>query len=104
MPRVKWSQTPEFYTFPAKDPDAKLQYSINWIDFLGGAGGDTITDSEWIDVSDGITESDPTNDATSTSIWLEAGTDGETAQITNRITTAAGSIQDLTFKVPIAHT
>lgn len=82
-----------------KDPDAILDYSIDWSDWLGA---DTISQSEW-DVPTGITESTPapSNTNTTTTIWLEGGSVGTAYAIRNRITTAAGRVEDQTIYIRI---
>lgn len=78
-----------------KDPNARLDYGFDWSEWLNG---DTITNSTWI-VTAGLTSDTPTNTTTVTKIWLSAGTLGELYTVTNRITTAAGRIDDRSFTV-----
>lgn len=80
-----------------KDPDAFLDYGRNWASWLGD---DTIVASDWI-VPDGITEETASFTTTTTTIWLSGGTVGETYDLTNRITTADGRIDDRTFSIKI---
>lgn len=80
-----------------KDPDAKLDYKIDWSDWLDG---DTISTSTWI-VPSGITEESSTNTNTTTTIWLSGGTHAVKYKVVNRITTAAGRIEDRSFHVKI---
>jgi len=86
--------------WPDKDPDALLDHEINWAAWLEG---DTIAESDWI-VPSGITK-DPDKGDTFTDtvavIWLSGGTEGEKYELTNRITTAAGRIDDRTASVKI---
>lgn len=87
-------------SWPTKDPDSKLDYGINWLSWLDG---DTISASTWI-VPAGITKDPVLADdftATTTRIWLTGGTAGTTYELTNRITTAAGRIQDHSVKVKV---
>jgi hypothetical protein len=83
-----------------KDPDEKLDYGFDWSSALGT---DTISNSTWIAPS-GITTSSPTNNDTTTTVWLEAGTDGADYVIVNRITTAAGRIFEASFLVLLRST
>lgn len=88
--------------WPDKDPDALLDYEMEWGDWLDG---DTISNSEWI-VPAGITKDpvkgDRVSDAgTETIIWLQGGTEGQKYILTNRITTAAGRIDDRTVTLKI---
>lgn len=80
-----------------KDPDAVLDYKIDWSDWLQN---DTISTSIWI-VPDGITEDSSTNTSTVTTIWLSSGVSSVKYKIVNRITTAAGRTEDRTFYVKI---
>lgn len=85
-----------------KDPDAILDYVIDWAAFLGT---DTISTSTWV-VPTGITlgtgGTAPTNTTTTATAWLSSGTAYQTYRITNRITTAGGRTQDQSFILAIA--
>ena len=85
------------YYAPEKDPDAVLDYAIDWEKWLNG---DTIATSEWT-VPAGIVAGARSNTDTTTTIWLAGGTVGETYAIENRITTLGGRIQDQPFKITI---
>lgn len=89
-----------FKAWPDKDPDAVLDFEMKWGDWLEG---DTIANSEWI-VPDGISKDPDKGDTktdTTTVIWLSGGTEGEKYTLTNRITTAAGRIDDRSATVKI---
>lgn len=79
----------------SKDPDAKLDYTVDWTKWLAG---DTISKSEWI-VPDGLNGEDDSNTSTTATIWLSGGTAGHEYTVTNRITTAAGRVNDRSFKI-----
>jgi len=81
-----------------KDPDAKLDYQVNWATWLAG---DTISISSWV-VPTGITQTTTSNTTTTATIWLEGGTIGRSYDVVNRITTAAGRINDRTIRIYIA--
>lgn len=81
-----------------KDPDATLDYQIDWSSWL--ATGETISSSAWI-VPDGLTEVSDSNTTTTATIWLSGGTDGESYRITNRVTTTAGRTDDRTITLLI---
>jgi hypothetical protein len=83
------------YYAPDKDPDAVLDYTIDWGDWLGE---DTLATSEWT-VPDGITAGATSITGTTTTIWFSGGEVGETYTIHNRITTAGGRTNDQTFKI-----
>lgn len=80
----------------SKDPDAKLDYAIDWSSWL--AAGETITASAWT-VATGITEVISSFNDTTTKIWLSGGTAGTTYTIANTITTSDGRIDERTFDV-----
>lgn len=82
-----------------KDPDARLDYTRDWSDWLALVD-DTIESSEWI-VPEGITGNDMSHTDTSTTIWLQGGATGQKYDVTNRIVTAGGRTDDRTFTVQI---
>ena len=92
---------PPLKTF-IKDPDSKLDYTLDWSKWLGS---DTISTSTWLfDPSTGLTDTAPTVDtaAKRTTVFLAGGSVGTTYRVTNRITTAAGRIVDRSFNLLIA--
>lgn len=78
-----------------KDPNATLDYSINWEDWLAG---DTITVSNWTATA-GITIESASNTTTLASVWLSGGTARDNYTITNAITTAGGRIDDRSISI-----
>jgi len=88
--------------WPDKDPDALLDYELEWGDWLDG---DTISNSEWIvpaGITKDATKGDRVSDAgTETIIWLRGGAEGQKYTLTNRITTVAGRIDDRTVTLKI---
>lgn len=80
-----------------KDPNAVLDYRVDWSTWLDG---DTIATSTWI-IPAGITKNSDTNSTTATTIWLSGGTVGIRYELTNRITTAGGRTEDRTIKVSV---
>lgn len=78
-----------------KDPDAVLDYEVDWTAWLGD---DTIASSIWL-VGTGITQETASNTTTSATIWLSGGTAGSAYQVTNRITTTAGRVNDKTLTI-----
>lgn len=80
-----------------KDPDALLDYEIDWATWLNG---DQITVSSWA-VPAGITSPTDTNTTTTTTIWLSGGTAGQWYDCVNHITTAAGREDDRTLAIYI---
>lgn len=74
-------------SWPSKDSDEVLDYSLNWSQALAG---DTIVTSVWSINGDGLIENHKTNSSTVATIWLESGTTNTTYTVTNTIGTAAG--------------
>lgn len=85
-----------------KDPDAVLDYELNW-DATGQSvlDGDTIDTSTWI-VEAGLTKASESNTTTTAKVWLSGGTEGTTYRVTNRIETAGGRVLDQSFDVRVA--
>lgn len=86
----------------AKDPDSKLDYTLDWSKWLGS---DTITVSAWIlDPDDGsLIQSAGSVDGAGkrATVWLEGGVVGS-YRVTNRVTTTAGRIADRSFTLIVA--
>ena len=78
--------------WPNKDPDAVLDYQVDWTSWLDG---DTIATSTWV-VPAGITEDSSSNTTLVTTIWLSSGTVGDRYEVLNRITTDGGRTDDRT--------
>jgi len=77
-----------------KDPDADLDYGIDWSDWL--PDGDSVQTSTWI-----ITGPDSTLvagvtsvDGNQTTVWLSGGTLGQVYTVTNRVVTTEGRTDD----------
>lgn len=83
-----------------KDPDSKLDYTVNWAAWLGT---DTIASSAWV-VPTGLTQVSVSSTTTTATIVISGGTAGQTYMITNRITTTQGRIDDRTAIIYIAPT
>lgn len=79
-----------------KDPDAKLDYSLDWSTYL--ETGETISTSTW-EVAAGITKVSDVKSGTLTTIWLSGGTEGERYQLRNLIVTSAGRQDQRSFDV-----
>ena len=81
-----------------KDPDAKLDYGMDWTDWLKT---DTITDSIWEVSSPDLIMSNPSKTNTVTTVWLAGGVAEKVYIYTNRITTALGRIQEQSFRLKV---
>lgn len=79
-----------------KDPNATLDYLVNWSTWLNG---DTISASTWA-IPSGLTQPfSATNTTTTATVWLAGGTAGDTYSVVNHITTAGGRQNDATLKI-----
>jgi hypothetical protein len=78
-----------------KDPEAVLDFSINWENWLDG---DTISTSSWT-VPSGITNDLDSVIGDTTFIWLSGGTAGNLYEVVNHITTEAGRETYRTLKI-----
>lgn len=91
-----------------KDPDARLDYQIDWAAALQDADGnqiDFIVGSVWeVDDPDLVIEGAPfapSFTATTTLVWLSGGVAGANYQLTNRITTDDGRIDDRSIRIKV---
>ena len=82
-----------------KDPDAVLDYSVDWSLWLAG---DQIASSEWL-LEGGALIEKVTDSHTSTkaTVWLRGGQAGTTYLVTNRIVTVAGRTDDRSISVRV---
>ena len=81
-----------------KDPDALLDYKLNWSLWLEGL--DTISNSNWI-VPTGLTLEANVFDDTTATAWLSGGDLNATYKVVNRINTTAGRVEDRTITIRI---
>ena len=82
-----------------KDPDAVLDYSVDWSAWLAG---DEISSSEWqLENGAAIEKVTDTNTTTSATVWLRGGDAGTTYLVTNRIVTMGGRTDDRTITVKV---
>lgn len=80
-----------------KDPNAVLDYSIDWTRWLAG---DQIATSQW-QVPVGLTMITDTATTTKTTVWLSGGVAGQSYTVTNRITTTGGRTEDRSFTLSV---
>lgn len=80
-----------------KDPNAVLDYTIDWTRWLSG---DQIVTSEWL-VPTGLTKVADSKTASSATVWLSGGTAGQSYTVTNRITTTGGRTEDRSFTIRV---
>lgn len=83
-----------------KDPDATLDYGVDWGPFLATTDGDTIVTAEWQPVV-GLTVNDQSVTDGVHKALISGGTLGEIYTVTSRITTLDGRIEDESFRLII---
>ena len=82
-----------------KDPEAELDYLIDWALWLGT---DTIETSSWASSEPTVLVVEASTRTTTTAtVWLSGGVDRERYTVTNTITTAAGRTDERTISVRI---
>lgn len=81
-----------------KDPDARLDWVWDWNEWLDE--GETIEESTFI-ASVGITIDDSSVTTKTATVWLSGGTAGQVYQVTNRISTTAGRIDDRSITIRV---
>ena len=77
-----------------KDPNADLDYTIDWAAWLAT---DTISTSTWSVAEGDVTLHDAAVVGALTQVWATGGTAGTLARLTNRIVTTAGRTDDRTL-------
>lgn len=82
-----------------KDPSATLDYTLDWY-ADGWLGTDTISAVTWV-VPSGLTQASSSNTTTTATIWLSGGTVGTDYEVTCRITTAGGRVDDRTLRLQV---
>jgi len=89
-----------------QDPDARLDYAIDWGPFLDGTDGDTISSAAWVDVPDELVVVDGGLDLTGRKhiAYVSGGEHGSAYQITSRITTDQGREDDLSLRIYVRST
>ncbi len=81
-----------------KDPDAILDYSIEWSKWLAG---DQIQTSTWSVSDPAIEASNGSNTAGRATVWLSGGTAGQSYTVTNRITSFGGRTDERSFIIQV---
>jgi hypothetical protein len=87
-------------SWPNKDPDEVLDYSIDWSARLSDT--DFITSSTWVNLtSSGLIRYSSSSSSTITTIWFSGGTLDLSYIITNRVVTNEGRTMDQSAKIKI---
>lgn len=82
-----------------KDPDAVLDYSFDWSEYLTPLG-DTISSVTWV-TSSGLTKVSQSNTPTTATAFVSGGVEGSTETLTCRIVTAGGRTDDRSINLKI---
>jgi hypothetical protein len=82
-----------------KDPDANLDYAIDWSEWLSSA--DVVVTSTFAISPAGLTAGITHNDGLKTSIWLSGGSAGVTYTVTNHVVTEDGRTDDRSFEIVV---
>ena len=80
-----------------KDPEAVLDYSLDWGPWLNG---DEIDTSTWT-LENGITRVTDDNTTTTTRIFVSGGTAGQNYSLTNTVTTVGGRTDERSFEIRV---
>lgn len=88
-----------------KDPDAILDYDVDWTKWLGA---DTLATSAFAIVTaatvPALVIDSNSNTTTVSKVWLSGGKSGTKYELRNRITTAGGRTNDRTVYVKVKET
>jgi hypothetical protein len=82
-----------------KDPQAVLDYTIDWTPWLAD---DAIVTSTWSVVGD-VDLSDDAIYTSITQVWASGGTDGTLADLTNHVVTEEGREDERTIRLILRH-
>ena len=80
-----------------KDPQANLDYSLDWEPWLDG---DTLTTSVWV-LESPLAGSNEAFDTTTTRIFISGGDAGNSYLAVNTITTAGGLTDERSFEIRV---
>lgn len=81
-----------------KDPDAYLDYTLDWSEWLGT---DTLSTAVWSVSPSDMTAPHTTTTTTLAAVWLSGGAHGSDYDVRCRVTTTAGRIDDRTIRVQV---
>lgn len=80
-----------------KDPDAVLDYSIDWSRWLAG---DSIISSTWV-VPHGLTQVTNLFSPITITVWISGGTVGQSYLVVGQVTTAGGRTDERTIQIDV---
>lgn len=82
-----------------KDPDAVLDYTFSWKDWLSGIGDQIVT--HVITAAPGITVDSEIPSTKKVVVWLSGGTVGTTYSVACKVTTVGGRTDERTIYVKV---
>ncbi len=80
-----------------KDPNAVLDYTIDWSDWL--VSGDEIINATAVSVTAGLTIGSVTSTANVVTVWVSSGVAGSEYDVVIHVTTAGGRQDDRTITI-----
>lgn len=84
----------------SKDPQAVLDYAVDWSKWLAVTDGEAISTSVFT-VPSGIVKDLESNTTTKGVVWLSGGTVGTDYLVVHRITTNQGRTNDFSFTIKV---
>lgn len=88
------------FTAPVKDPDATLRHAVDWTSWL--VDGETITAQQVFALGDDLAIDQVTHSAGVVSYRISGGVAGYEYDVTCRVTTSQGRIDDRTVRYVVA--
>ena len=88
----------------SKSPDARLDYGVDWTAVLEANDGDAILTAEWVNVTPGITLSDPQLQGNLHLAFFSGGESGRAYTATSRIVTSEGREDERTIAIFVRRT
>lgn len=82
----------------SKDPSAKLDYTLDWSTYLGGA--DTIASATWT-LSAGLTKVAESNTTTSATVRISGGTAGGTETASCHVIFSSGQEDERSIEIAL---
>jgi hypothetical protein len=89
------------FALPPKRPADRLDYDVDFADWLTDDDAIATVDPASVDADSGAASDEQTNTAQAVKVWLAGGTDGKTATVTLKITSALGREKEVCFSVRI---
>ena len=83
-----------------KDPDAVLDYSFDWSNWLDDSGPETIS-SRTVTVETGLTKDSDSESNGVVTVWLSGGISGKTYTVACEIVTSAGRTDERTMLIKV---